>query len=173
MNLSICHRLLFIAALMLTCCCCKTQQASTEVNHDQKMEIRYEYIKTHDTIQVAIPYESVKNVTKDTNSILETSVAISYASIDSFGLLHHILTNRYNTGLKATVENIVQVRDSIVYINNDKVITKYVTHEKDLNGWQKFQIYGFWVCLLVIVILLIWIFRKPLLKIIRLCIGII
>lgn len=158
------HSLLYLVALVLACCSCKTQQAGLEVNTDKRVEIRYEYIKTLDTVEVPIPYEVVKNTTRDTVSFLSTSVAYSCASIDANGMLHHTLENNHSEQLSAIVEKTQHVHDSIVYIDSVRLETKIITKEKELNGWHKFQIYGFWICLLLLVLLLAIRATKYLLK---------
>lgn len=164
MNRKCSHSLLYIAALILACCSCKTRQASLEVNTDKRIEIRYEYIKTLDTIEVQIPYEVVKNTTRDTVSFLSTSVAYSCASIDANGMLHHTLENNHSELLPVVIEKTQQTHDSIVYIDSVRLETKIIAKEKELNGWHKFQIYGFWICLLLLVLLLAIRATKYLLK---------
>ena len=71
-----------------------------------------------DTIKVDVPGESVFVIRRD-SSRLETTVAVSYAEIDSVGFLHHSLENKK-----------VSLDKEIVF--KDRVIEKRVEVEKEV-----------------------------------------
>ena len=76
-------------------------------------------IERVDTIKVDVPGETVYVELQDTSSYLETSVAESWASVDSFGRLYHKLSNKD-----------VELEKEVVYL--DKVIEKRVEVEKEV-----------------------------------------
>ena len=71
-----------------------------------------------DTLSIPVPVETVMEVS-DTSSHLETSVAESWASVDSFGRLYHKLANKD-----------VSLEKEVVY--QDRVIEKKVEVEKEV-----------------------------------------
>lgn len=98
-------------------------------------------------------------------SRLETQVAFSLAWIGRDGLLHHKLENRPITlpyritypehfHLKVTDTKKAEIKSQAVYI------------EKSLSKWRKFKIGSFWYLCGAVALLLAWIFRKSLLKLI-------
>mgnify|MGYP000823638205 CR=1 FL=1 len=62
------------------------------------------------------------------------------------GTLYHSLETKARTDT-ITQELSVQARDTIIY--REKVIPKVVTVEKGLSDWQKIQIRGFWIFLIL------------------------
>lgn len=63
--------------------------------------------------------------------------------------------------------------DTVIRIRVDSVAverTVEVQVEKPLSWWQKARIGAFWYLLGAVVLLLLWVFRKPLLKLIRIAI---
>jgi len=116
----------------------------------------------HDTTKVEIPYEVEKIVTKDTVSHLENTYAKSDAIV-SGGFLSHSLESRPQI-IKVPVE--VHVTDTIW--KQSEVIEKEIKVEKELSWWQKTRIDAFWWLVLAVAVLLLWILRKPILKLIGL-----
>lgn len=121
-------------------------------------------------IYVPIPLEAGQAiVTIGDTSRLETSVAKSTAFIDKNGHLRHTLENKSDRRLQA----IVPVRTKTIYhgVVNNKTqavkLTNTIYKEKELTSWQKFRLSAFgWLCT-IIMALAIWIFRKPILKLIK------
>lgn len=61
------------------------------------------------------------------------------------------------------------VRDTIRVVKVDSVAVetiKEVQVEKPLSAWRSFEIRAFWWLLAAVLVLLLWVFRKPLLKLI-------
>ena len=83
---------------------------------------------------------------RDSMSHLENDYAISDARINPDGSLSHSLETKHRTDTLSR-EVGVQVRDSIVY--REKVVPKIVPVEKGLSDWQKIQIRGFWIFLIL------------------------
>lgn len=121
-------------------------------------------------IYVPIPLEAGQAiVTIGDTSRLETSVAKSTAFIDKNGHLRHTLENKSDRRLQA----IVPVRTKTIYhgVTNNKTqaikLINTIYKEKELTGWQKFRLSAFgWLCAIILA-LAIWIFRKPILKLIK------
>lgn len=130
-----------------------------------RTEIRDRII--HDTLKVEIPVEVEKIVTKDDSSHLENSVAESDAWIRD-GLLYHTLRTKHVT-MEVPVS--YEVSDTTttheIVSNSEKEETKIEYVEKELTWWQKFRIKSFWWLVVLSAGLGIWIFRKPLLALLK------
>lgn len=103
-------------------------------------------------ISVALPLESHSIITKS-KSHLETSVAVSDASIDSLGLLHHTLVNK-----KDSLKREIKYVDKIVY--RDSITTKEVPVEvkvpvRYIPKFYQFTFILFWIFILFIVVKLL------------------
>ena len=124
-------------------------------------EIEYRDRIVHDTTEVKIPYEVEKIVTRDTVSHLENTYAKSDAVV-SDGFLSHSLESKPQI-IKVPVE--VHVTDTIIKESEIKTEIKYI--EKPLSWWQNTQIRGFKWATLLLILSLVWIFRKPLYNLIK------
>lgn len=141
-----------LCVALLSGCCAKrivgvSQQDSVRVEVIERVE----YVP--DTIEVAIPYER-ESVVRDTTSHLENDYAMSDAAILPDGRLFHSLETRPQLRPFA-IQTPVMRRDSIVYRNFYREVEVEVKAE--LTKFQRFQINGFW--LLSILIILIFFFR--------------
>lgn len=122
------------------------------------------------TIFVPIPLESDQAIVHvgDT-SHRETSVAESDAWIGGDGMLHHTLQNKAS----GRVAFDLKMPEHWLYttVTNTKesehIAIKEVPVEKPLSKWKSFKIGAFWWLLGGLILCLAWIFRKPLLAIIR------
>ena len=124
-------------------------------------ETRIETVFKTDTVFLEVPKIVERVVTKDTVSVLENEFAKSAASV-SDGLLAHSLETK-------PVKQPVEVQTKIVYrdsvIVKDNVIVQTVEVEKELTGWQSFKMkMGGWFLgiLIILIVLLILYFVKPL-----------
>lgn len=121
--------LIFLAAILSTGC---TRKVYMPLEGETVTETRYiERVDTV-TVSVAVPAQSVANVTTDTASHLETGVARSDAWLDSLGRLHHTLENK-PVELPAQVPVKSHERDSIVY--RDRPVPYPV--ERELSRWER------------------------------------
>lgn len=77
-----------------------------------------------DTLKVPVPVESHSNVAVD-SSHLETSLAISDASVDTLGFLHHSLINK-----QTSIPAAVPVTEHVVY--RDSIVVKEVPVEVEV-----------------------------------------
>ena len=75
----------------------------------------------------------------------------SEARINPDGTLYHDLKTKPQD-IPKEVQTPVELKDSIVYRYRYRDVVKTVEVERELTWWQKTQMYGFWVALLVIVI---------------------
>ncbi len=129
-------------------------------------ETKIETVYETDTVYLEVPKIVEKVVTKDTVSVLDNEFAKSAASV-SDGLLSHSLETK-------PVKQPVEIQTKIVYrdsvIVRDNVIVQTVEVEKELTDWQSFKMQmGGWFLgiLIVLIVLLILYFVKPL-KLIKL-----
>ena len=153
--------MLLVCVLLLTSCKAHRQLITSDRRDSVRVEtvIRTEYIR--DTVEVEIPVERTVQIAED-SSHLETVYAVSDAFLRADGRLYHTLENKAGKR-PVEVKKEVVYRDSIVY--RDRAVRETETKEvpRELTWWQKTQMKGFWVLLLI----LSWICRKPLLKLVR------
>ena len=121
------------------------------------------------TLYVPIPLESDQVIVHvgDT-SRLSTSVAESVAFVGSDGFLHHTLENKHGPLeyqfkwperiLTTTVTNTTETAH---------IITREINVEKPLSKWKSFEIGAFWWLLGGLILSLAWIFRKPIIAILK------
>lgn len=138
----------FIAIAMLLFSSCRTGQQIVVVEGKDSIRIeeRIREIKITDTLFIAVPPQSAERITADSTSHLENDYAVSDARIMADGSLYHSLETKARTDT-LTGEVSVQAKDSIIY--RYKLNTKVVPVEKGLSDWQKIQIRGFWIFLIL------------------------
>ena len=127
---------------------CRTgrQVVVVEARDSVRVEERVREIKVTDTLFVEVPAQSAERTTADSTSHLENDYAVSDARIMVNGSLYHSLETKPRTDT-LTQELSVQAKDSIIY--REKVIPQVVTVEKGLSDWQKIQIRGFGIFLIL------------------------
>ena len=127
---------------------CRTgrQVVVVEARDSVRVEERVREIKVTDTLFVEVPAQSAERTTADSTSHLENDYAVSDARIMIDGSLYHSLETKPRTDT-LTQELSVQAKDSIIY--REKVIPQVVTVEKGLSDWQKIQIRGFGIFLIL------------------------
>ena len=153
-----------LSVLVTSCGSSRHAVSSIETHDSTKVEVRTELIETIDTVYVELPKQSEKVAVKDTSSHLENDLAVSDASIDALGYLHHSLKTKPRGRLPVPSKNTKERRDSIVYRDKYVYIEKPVYVEAELNAWQRFRLRGFWVLAAVIGGYLVWRNRRRLLS---------
>lgn len=138
----------FIAIVMLLFSSCRTgrQVVVVEARDSVRVEERVRYVPVVDTFFMEVPPQSAERTTADSTSHLENDYAVSDARIMADGSLYHFLETKARTDT-LTGEVSVQAKDSIIY--RYKLNTKVVPVEKGLSDWQKIQIRGFWIFLIL------------------------
>ena len=174
---------LTLATAIPSCCPCRHLPTHTETtvkdstavhNHDSHSVVDSTSVRDS-TIHAPLPVENSQNILPAIlPSHLETSLAESDAYVDSLGL-HHTLRNK-DTTLDVHVpvtehyhhEQHGQQVDTTVYhsSNQKETVTEYV--EKPLTRWQDFRLRAFWWLIAAIGAAFLWIFRKPILKLLAL-----
>lgn len=135
-----------VALLLFSSCRTGRQVVVVEARDSVRVEERVREIKVTDTLFVEVPMQKELTTVRDSMSHLENDYAISDARINPDGSLSHSLETKHRTDTLSR-EVGVQVRDSIVY--REKVVPKIVPVEKGLSDWQKIQIRGFWIFLIL------------------------
>ena len=122
---------------------CKTIKKSVHEKTDTKDSVRIEYrekvVKVPVTVYVEVPVENVSTTTKDSTSHLETSFAISNASmvwIDGVPFLRHDLKNKPQK-IEKTEDVPVVEKEKVVYQTRRVTYTKTEIREKQLGLFQK------------------------------------
>lgn len=155
------RNLLFILIWAVVMSSCSTSRhLATSSKDSVRVEIRTRTEYVRDTIIREIPAISEAVTTRDTVSHLENFYAQSDARINSDGTLFHSLATKPQKE-PIPIDKPIQYRDSIVY--RDKVVKDIVQVERELSWWQKTQMKGFWVLLLVIT----FTYRKKIMSLIR------
>lgn len=152
--------LIWAAAFFAVSCGTQRKAIDTETRDSTRVAVRTELIETIDTVYVELPRQSEKMVVKDTSSHLENDLAVSDASIDALGFLHHSLKTKPRGRLPVPSKNTKERRDSIVYRDKYVYIEKPVYVEAELNAWQKFRLRGFWALFAAIAAIACWIVWK-------------
>ena len=157
-------KLIFWVVVVVLLCSCgagKHLPAQTEQRDSVRTVVREVTKYIRDTVILAVPAQTAENTTCDTSSHLETDFAESDARIDPNGTLHHTLKNKPQ-GKPVPVDVPVTQKDSIVY--RDRLIKETVEVERELTGWQQWQMRSFWILLSAVAV---YVLRKPLLTLIR------
>ncbi|MBQ8969148.1 MAG: hypothetical protein IJ064_05400 [Bacteroidaceae bacterium] len=132
--------LLLAALLLVGCCPCKNLVSTTIEQDNTDTKVTKETIFVTDTLFVEIPEQKAERTTPDSTSHLENDYAVSDASINPDGTLHHTLETKPQ---KKPVEfqKPVERNDSIVY--RYKYKDREVIKEKELSRWDAFKVdYG-------------------------------
>lgn len=146
----------FLAVLLTSCGSSRHAATSIETHDSTKVEVRTELIETIDTVYVELPKQSEMVAVKDTSSHLENDLAVSDASIDELGFLHHSLKTKPRGRLPVPSKKTKERRDSIVYRDKYVYIEKPVYVEAELNAWQRFRLRGFWALLAAMACWIAW-----------------
>lgn len=136
--------LIWAAVFLAVSCGTQRKVLDTETRDSTRVVVRTERIETIDTVFVEIPRQSEKVAVRDSSSHLENDVAVSDASVDSLGFLHHSLKTKPRGRLPVPSKNTKERRDSIVYRDKYVYIEKPVYVEAELNAWQKFRLKSWW-----------------------------
>ena len=146
--------LLAVLLMMIFLPSCGVCKPKTE----KETVIEYRDRVVRDTTTVEIPYEVEKIVTLDTLSKLENRWAKSEAKV-SKGLLHHSLESK-----PQIIEVPVEVHVTDTLYKEASTITVVQEVEKPLSWWQKFKMEGFWIALVISLILLFFLIKPFKLK---------
>lgn len=147
-----------VAATFFGCCPCRHLTTGTRDSVRVETNIRTERII--DTAFIEVPVEVLRQTVRDTTSRLETSFAVSEARINTDGSLSHSLENKPQNW-PVPFEKKIVYRDSIVY--RDRKIKNIVEVPRPLTWWQQTQIRGFYMLL----VLLLVIFRKQIAQLVK------
>lgn len=158
-------RVLICAATFLAVSCGAQRKAiDTQTRDSTRVVVRTERIESIDTVYVELPRQTETVAVKDSSSHLENDVAVSDASVDAHGVLHHSLKTKPRGRLPVPSKNTKERRDSIVYRNKYVYIEKPIYVEAELNAWQKFMLRGFWVLAAMVGGYVVWKYRKHLFR---------
>lgn len=146
---------------------CRTVKSSEKENTETSDSVRIEYIekivKVPVTVTVEVPVEQKDRMTNDSTSHLETSFAVSDASmiwIDGVPFLRHSLENKpQKIAKKDSVP--VKEKEKIMWKTRRVTYTKTVTLEKQLTLWQRTkQDYGGWAMGILAGLIILFILRQ-------------
>ena len=165
-----------VSMLFIVSGCC-TQRRVVEQNttviqqkDSSNTEVRVEKVIEYltDTVYIKIPAQMAERTTRDSTSHLENDYATSDARINKDGTLHHDLKTKPQE-IASEFQKLVERNDSVRTEYKTKI--KYVIRtqkkevEKELTWWQHTCIKWSPWCLILLIIAIGYIFRKPILKI--------
>lgn len=149
---------------------CRTQRympVTQQLRDSVRTEVRTETVYVKDTAYIEIPQQTAESIVPDTlKSSLENDFATSDAWVTPDGMLHHTLETKPQE-MPFEYDKQVERKDSTTHKTGTNTIveTKYV--EKELTWWQQTEIYGFRVLAALLVIGLVWKYRKAIVAFIR------
>ena len=162
------YHIVALAALLMSVSC--SPEIVEKVVTVTVTEVRDSTVWRDTTIFVPIPLESDQAIVHvgDT-SHRETSIAESDAWIGKDGMIHHSLRNK--TGARIPYDLKMPERWIYTGVTNTKEheqgIIKKEYIEKPLSWWQKLRLRSFWWLCLLLAASVIWIFRKPIVSLIK------
>lgn len=157
-------------ALILCLSGCRTVKSSVTEKEDTSDSVRIEYIekivKVPVTVYVEVPVEQKEKMTKDSTSHLETSFAVSEASmiwIDGVPFLRHSLANKAQKIGKTDSVPVVE-KEKIVWKTRRVTYNKTTVREKQLTRWQQICLdYGGHALIVIFILSIIvfcWFIKK-------------
>ena len=159
--------ILFIVITLGTVIGCRTVKSSEKENTETADSVRIEYrekiVKVPVVVEVEVPVEQKDRMTNDSTSHLETSFAVSDASMIWIGgvpFLRHSLENKPQKIAKADSVP-VKEKETVRWKTRRVTYTKTVTLERQLSRWQQAkQDYGGWVMGILAGLIIIFVIRK-------------
>lgn len=160
--------LIFILAVSCLLYGCGTQRklptTTIQETTNSNVEVKYEKVFVHDTTYIEIPAQTAERTTRDSTSHLENDFAVSDAKINPDGSLFHDLKTKPQKK-PVPVNKEIERRDSIAYV--DRYVEVPVPVERSLTRWEKTCINLFPYSVVAILLLLVYVFRKPMRSLIR------
>lgn len=148
----------------MTIGCSSKKAIVTEKRDSVRTEIRYEKVFIKDTAYIEIPAQISERIIKDSVSFLENDYALSNARLNSDGTLFHDLRTKPQNK-PVVVDTKIERRDSIIY--KDREIEVPIPVERELGWWEKTSIRFFPLSLSALFLICLYLFRKPILTLIR------
>ena len=162
-----CMAIIGVVALVVWLLCgCRSWRHGVCENKDASDSVRIEYkekvVKVPVTVYVEVPVEVKERLSSDSTSHLETSFAVSDASmvwIDGVAFLRHTLANRPQTVEKSDSVPVVE-KERTVWKTRRVTYTKTEIREKRLAWWQKGLMWTGGLALATLAIFVILKYRK-------------
>lgn len=160
--------ILLVGIILLLDSCSTTKKATQIINpvatETTSTKVVEKQIFVPDTVFVEIPAQQAERTTQDSISFLETDYAASTARINLDGTLYHDLKNKAQ---RKPVQHDTPVitKDSIVYVNKETSVPYPVVRE--LTIYEALSVKYFKWLLPLFALALMWIFRKPVMALIR------
>lgn len=153
---------LLLCALLGSCKSQKNLIHEKEQKDSVRVDVRYQTIIVPDTVFVEIPPQIAERTTADSTSHLENDYATSDARINPDGTMFHQLATKPQKK-PVQVDKEIERRDSVAYV--DRHVEVPIPVERSLTYLEKTCIKWFPWCLILLIIAIGYIFRKPILKI--------
>lgn len=151
--------------LLMGCCACRELTSGSGTRLDSTIiEYRERTVIVPDTVYLDIPRQTAERETRDSISHLENDYALSDARINADGTLFHNLRTKPQK-MPVVVETKIERRDSVIYKNREIEIP--IPIERELGWWEKTSIRFFPYSLFALFLVCLYLFRKPILTLIR------
>lgn len=152
-------------ALISMCGGCKTKEYThAETSEKIITEVRHEKVFVKDTVLIDIPLLTSERETRDSSSHLENEFAVSDVKIYPDGTLFHDLKTQPQKK-SVPVDKEIERNDRVVYV--DKLVKVPVTVERSLSSWERTCIKWYPYSVAALLLVLVYVFRKPMRSLIR------
>lgn len=158
---------IILISVMLLAGCKTVKRVPVYIQNDSiRTEVKTVTRYVKDTLLVPIPAQTAERTTADTISHLENDYAESYARINADGTLYHDLRTKPQN-LEVEFDKPVERTDSTTDRTGTTTEVRTVEVERELTWWEQTQLYGFRVFAVLIVVWLIWKYKRNLITFIR------
>jgi len=154
-------RLIFLLMIIVSGCSPRVIPPA-EIRDSVRVEIK-EY-PVYDTLKVEVPKEVVRIETRDTMSFIETSFAKSEACVSN-GILYHLIENKPQTWIKPI--ELKMTEKTVATSHLEKLPPQIIKVEKNLTWWQRTQMIGFRIMIILILVSLAVKYRGSILKLVK------
>ncbi len=138
------RRLISLFLLLFVSACATSNLLHTSAKDSVRIETIERKVVIYDTIHIDIPHIIERTAIRQDSSILTNQLARSEAIVRPDGVLYHSL-ELIAQRIDHPTQTLAEVRDSVIY--KERVVTQTIERERELSGWQRTQISGFWILL--------------------------
>ncbi|MFI3279534.1 MAG: hypothetical protein SNG49_05720 [Rikenellaceae bacterium] len=144
--------LLSLLILIALSACATTKLLNTSAKDSLRIETIERKVVIYDTIHIDLPHIIERTAIRQDSSILTNQLARSEAIVRPDGVLYHSL-ELIAQRIDYPTQTLAEVRDSIIY--KERVVTQTIERERELSGWQRTQISGFWILLALLLVAIV------------------
>lgn len=137
-----------------SCGTVRTISENTDTSDTTTVSVSVKEIYVEDTAYVEMPPVFIEKEVKDTISRIERENVSTVAKVGKDGTLYHSLEIKQTTVPIPFLKPVIK-RDSATTTRNVQKLTQVVKVPRDLTWFQQTQMYGFWILLAFIAIIVV------------------